>query len=255
MSIILLDVDNKVIEVSESIIYRSQVLESFFQKNTGKGYKLEYPNEIILQMINVLNNNDNVVISSLLINLCDQLEIDIARYFNMESWETKIIASNQAQYIFYCIFQYDNKIYVSSECIENTDEYATLKNEDKEIIVKSIEDAKKLRQTFDTIKLDNIINIPGKKIVLKTFEIGRLVKDKLREIKLNDTIFDQVVNLLVNLYSPVKNIIKPYLSEDYHCVLETQMNYQQFIVKLKIIQMICSQKFSPYSKKFWNYME
>ena len=136
MSKTLLDIDNLIIPIPLPLIEKSKVLKSFFESDPDKAFKLEYPFEIISNMLAVMRNDDNLVITDILIDLCHQLEIsDIDNLIDnlKDIYVEEQIPTNQSFYVYNHIFLEANEQYITKKITKNREQsiILTLKNGSK----------------------------------------------------------------------------------------------------------------------------
>lgn len=192
MSVSLLDIDNKLIQLRRSIANGSNVLKKYFETNPDKVYKIEYNHLIISQIISILQDDEDVVITDSVTDLCSLLQIDkINNYLDNElDYETEFVVENIAHYICENIFLKENSIYCKKKYLVKHDPYVVLKDNGNEIMFKSQSELQKFGQKYYQKNLnanytDKLSSVVGKEIVLHTFNIGQLVNDKFEEIKMN----------------------------------------------------------------------
>lgn len=271
----LLDIDNEVILVPLSLVYKSTVLKSFYEKNSGKAFKLDYPRDVVLQMLDVMKNTEDLILSDILIELCQQMDIpDIVNYIDnsSDSFETEVIPDKCALYVFKNMWFKHNEQYYQTRIIKNVEPVVklTMKNGTDKVLLPAgynlqnsshnvllsdfqnhchKEYIKEYQPNYCNhdhkeipIPIDDVVTeIPGEKVSIKTFNVGKLVSDKLPDIKLNKEIFDEISKLLVKYYdndsSYTVNTKNHNMDPRIHrTVLEIQRNYEKFIVKLKIVE-------------------
>jgi hypothetical protein len=241
MSKTLLDIDNNIISIPLFLVNKSKVLKLFFEKNPDKGFKLEYPLEVINDILGIIRNDENIIVNDILIELCHQLEIsDIDNYIDNDNdvFIEESIPKNLAFYVYKHIFLEENKQYYKKKIIKSKVPLLTLSLKDGStrsfnnyqeawnIYQKEYNDYSAPRETIMTQNR-------GETICFKIFNIGRLVKDKLPDIELNKVIFNFIIKLLIKYYEEYNRSCR---SENYHIVLGIQKNYEKFIVKFKIAQ-------------------
>ena len=79
--------------------------------------------------------------------------------------------------------------------------------------------------------------IPGETVSIISFNIGKLVKDKLPNIKLSGEILDNITKTLITY----PNYSNNGRGKTYNgtTVLRVYKNYDKFIVKLEIVKFLC----------------
>lgn len=174
MNVSLLDIDNNLIQLPISIASNSLVLKNFFESNPGKVYKIDYDHEILSEIIRILQDDDKVIVTDMLIELCELLQIKkINKYLNDTlNYETEIITYNQAHFIYENILLKCNNIYCHKKYLVNTEPcviYAGEKGE--QTVIKSQQDYNQFHHAYR----NDLISFPGKEITLITFYIGQLV--------------------------------------------------------------------------------
>jgi hypothetical protein len=238
---ILLDIDDNVVQVPTSITNGSRVLKAFFDINPDKAYKLEYPIEVISKVISLLKGGENIMLSDPLVDLCNHLEIGMINHYIEDSGHFQVEQNvvGKARYIFDSIFLMENRCYHKKRSVRSTEPHATglNNNDNREIILKSYDELSNFTRMNRGTGNEKVHCFGGTDVTTRFFNVGQLVNDKLRDIKMDGGLLDQVANLLAGTYSKYDNLKPPSPNGQY--VVEIQKDYGKYIIKLKIIRIKC----------------
>jgi hypothetical protein len=247
MTYYLIDIDNEMISVPQQVINKSNILKQYFEIYPTKGYKLEYPKQIIEQMIQ-LSDRKGTDKNDMLNELLQQLNIHIINPWDEEkddeSIVTELYTQGHARHIFNSIGFEVNKSYHTQyiESSTNAEYVYSIRDAATNIEIKGGVQENEFNKNYTIwdngnslcikkdVKLENNnTNIhyayrgqgpttyrfikqvikPKLQITVDVYDIGSLVEKKL-DVQINREIFDEVVSMLTkHLDSATQyNIIK-----------------------------------------------
>lgn len=270
----LIDNNDDIIPISQQFINKSNVLKEYFKKNPKKGFKLNFPKKIIEQMIQdteiqCLEQNNNDLMYDLYRKMGMQIpdKKERSEDIKMES-TTGLYVPGHAQHIFNSLFFEGNKIhhtqYIESCYGPQYNYIVKINGKENEITQTEFDNTYSILNDKKCVKNDGItpvlrvrkknpykrllaisidykkkMSIPPMKIIVDTYNIGKLIDKNMVGIKINSEIFNIVVSLISEHLDPLFNKKNVCVQSDipYAHITEIQKNFENYVVKIKRISV------------------